>query len=133
MGLGRGANARHEYGLQLQRVTGQTACAYCGVSLVDDYYHWLLLQVDHVVPVAEALCLGVPRHYFQDLCNLVLACGGCNGFDNRHVSDRVPQPTWSLDEFLALRDAMFAARYRRIAECRKREMSFFERRPWEAG
>ena len=43
-----GANARREYGLKLQRLTGQSSYAYCGVSLVDDYYHWILLNVDHV-------------------------------------------------------------------------------------
>ena len=34
-----GDNARHGYALQLQRLTKQTECAYCNVSLVDDYGH----------------------------------------------------------------------------------------------
>ncbi len=41
---------RSGYGLSLQRMTGQSACAYCGLSLVDTYEHWLLMPVDHVVP-----------------------------------------------------------------------------------
>ncbi len=41
---------RSGYGPSLQRMTGQPACAYCGLSLVDTYEHWLLMPVDHVVP-----------------------------------------------------------------------------------
>ncbi len=44
------SNCRYGYGLELQRLNGQTNCAYCQVSLIDDYYHWLLMAVDHVVP-----------------------------------------------------------------------------------
>ena len=102
LGLRRGANARHEYGLRLQQVTGETACAYCGLSLIDTYEHWLLLQVDHVVPVGEAIRLGVPHEFYEDLCNHVLACSGCNRFDNRHAVDCAPRPIWSRPEFLSL-------------------------------
>lgn len=31
-------NTRHGYGMALQRLTGQTTCAYCDVSLVDNFY-----------------------------------------------------------------------------------------------
>ena len=130
LGPGRGANARHEYGLKLQRVTGETTCAYCGVSLVDDFYRWLLLQVDHAVPAGEARRLGVPRTYYEDLVNLVLACSGCNGFDNRHAVAREPQAVWTLAEFLALRDEVFAGRRQRVAERRARELVFFRAQPW---
>ena len=63
LGLRRGANALHEYRLRLQQMTGETVCAYCGVSLIETYYHWLLLQVDHVVPMAEPLRLNIPREF----------------------------------------------------------------------
>ncbi len=58
--------------------------------------------------MGEAIKLGVPREFYEDLCNHVLACSGCNGFDNRHAIDRAPQPTWSLPEFLSLCDRVFA-------------------------
>ena len=72
---------RSGYGLGLQRLTGQTSCAYCGVSLVDTYAHWLLLSVDHVVPRGEAQRLGVAATLYEDAINLVqpryrLACAG---------------------------------------------------------
>ena len=38
-----GANCRHGYGLMLQQLTGQTSCAYCGLSLIHTYEHWLLM------------------------------------------------------------------------------------------
>jgi hypothetical protein len=133
--LGRlsGGNARWEYGLRLQRLTGQTSCAWCAVDLIADYYRWLLLSVDHVVPTSEARRLGIPQQFSGDFLNLVIACGGCNGFDNQYRSTRGPKPAWTLDEFVALRDAIFLERKYRIAERRAREMTFFETQPWKMG
>ena len=79
----KGGNSRRGYGLELQILTGQTECAYCGVSLVDDFYHWLLLSVDHVIPQKESQRLGIPIEWFDSYSNLVICCSGCNGFDNR--------------------------------------------------
>lgn len=131
--LGRrsGANARWEYGLRLQRLTGQTRCAWCGVDLVADYYRWLLLAVDHVVPSGEARRLGIPLDFSEDYLNLVLACAGCNGFDNQYRSTLMPQGTWTLEEFDELRNAVFLERRPRITERRAREVAFFESRPWQ--
>jgi hypothetical protein len=106
-------NCRYGYGLELQQHTGQTRCAYCDVGLVADYYHWLLLSVDHVVPRGQALLLGISTEYTEDFINLVLCCAGCNGFTNRYV---VPAtlgsalPSWDLDRFLELRDRVFEDR-----------------------
>jgi hypothetical protein len=107
------ANSRHGCGLDLQQVTRQTCCAYCGLSLVDTYEHWLLLSVDHVVPSRQALALGIPRHFSQDMLNLVLCCAGCNGFGNRYavpVLLATRREDWDLSAFLGLRDAVFNAR-----------------------
>ena len=73
--LGRraGDNARRGYALRLQQMTGQTCCTWCGVDLVCDYYHWLLLCLDHVVPTQEAIRLGIPLEFSDDYINLVLA------------------------------------------------------------
>jgi hypothetical protein len=127
----RGTNARHEYGLQLQRVTGEHACAYCGLDLTATYEHWLLLQVDHVVPVSVALKLGVPRALYQDLLNCVLACSACNGFDNRFAYlEPIATGQWSLEAFVELRDLIFALRQDRIAKQRISERAFYDAKPW---
>jgi hypothetical protein len=123
-----GSNCRHEYGLKLHELTGQTRCAYCGISLVDDYYHWLLMSVDHVVPVNEANRLGIPPALIHGVVNAVLACSGCNGLDNkRTMPDEQPPPKWTLEEFTRLRDRFFSERKARIAERRAEEMRFFDR------
>lgn len=126
-------NCRHGYGLDLQRQTGQTSCAYCGLNLVDEYAHWLLLSVDHVVPRGQAASLGIDAVYSEDLINLVLCCAGCNGFGNRY---RVPLPAagrgpWDLPMFVALRDTVFTARSVAIAARRGAELAFYQSRPWE--
>lgn len=135
--LGRPAvgtgSSRTGYGLSLQRRTGQKDCAYCGVSLVSDYYRWLLLTVDHVVPAGEARRLGIPTEFYEDAINLVLACSGCNGFLNRYRCTADPSPDWSLRQFVALRDAVFANRFQIIASRRAQEMKLFERKLWQAG
>jgi hypothetical protein len=128
-GLRNTGNCRHGYGLDLQSRTGQTTCAYCGLSLVDDYNHWLLLCVDHVVPVSEGRHLGISADLVGGLVNQVLCCAGCNGLDNRYViEDTAAKTDWSLDEFVKLRDETFLVRGRRIAERRAEEIAFFDTR-----
>lgn len=123
-------NCRHGWGLDIQQRTGQTRCAYCGVSLVDDYYHWLLMCVDHVVPSREAQRLNIPPDLANGLVNHVLACSGCNGFHNRHVIAAEPQKEWTLDQFIDLRDTTFRNRKASVGERRAEEMAFFDRHPW---
>ena len=132
--LGRprgGDNCRHGYGLDLQRRTGQTGCAYCGLDLVADYHRWLLLSVDHVVPRGQASLLGIPSEYAEDIINLVLCCAGCNGFGNRYRVVGAPRPSWSLTDFVALRDDVFDERSRTITERRRAEEAFFRSQPWK--
>ncbi len=125
-------NCRHGYGLDLQIRTGQTRCAYCGLSLVDNYYHRLLLCVDHVVPVSEARRLGIPDELAGGLANQVLCCAGCNGFANRYSEvEEEPRESWTLEGFIELRNRVFARRQVIIAQRRAAEMEFFDRRPWE--
>ena len=102
-------STRYGQGLELQRLTGQSKCVYCGMSFIDDYYHWLLMSVDHVVPRGEAKRLSVPMDYYEDMINLVLGCAGCNGFQNRFALLYQMQPQWSLEEFVTLRDVYLAA------------------------
>ncbi len=118
------SNARHGQGRQLQQLTAQTPCAYCGVDLVADYYRWLLLSVDHVVLRGEANRLGIPPDYSEDFINLVVACAGCNGFGHRYVVQCMPKGDWSLDELLTLRDQVFADRFQQIADRRSQETAF---------
>ena len=124
-------SSRTGYGLSLQRMTGQSCCAYCGVDLTDNYYHWLLLTVDHVVPVGESVRLGISEDFYQDAINLVLACSGCNGFLNRYRCDGEPLSAWTLDQFVALRDKVFAHRFDLIRARREQEVRLFENKPWD--
>ena len=74
----KAANTRREDGPELQRLTGQTACAYCSVCLTDNYHHWLLMTIDHVIPTSECERLGIPEDWSESYSNMVLACSGCN-------------------------------------------------------
>lgn len=130
LGRRKGASARRDYGLQLQRATGQSLCTYCGLDLVSDYDHWLLLAVDHVVHTSEALRLGIPLDYAEELINLVLTCSACNGFDNRFTVDLEPRECWTVEEFAAMRDRVFTERLPRIKARQMLERAFFESQPW---
>jgi hypothetical protein len=130
-------NCRHGYCRDFQRKTKQTRCAYCGVDLTHDYYRWLLVQLDHVIPVQEGLRLGIPQGLLEDATNRVLCCSGCNGFDNRYrieheaTHDAAYWEENECHEFYQLRDRVFQERFRRIAQRRMEEMRFFDGRPWE--
>ena len=126
-------NCRWGYGLELMQRTRQTCCAYCGVSLVDDYYRWLLLSVDHVVPRSQAETVGIIQ-YLHDMTNLVVCCAGCNGFGNRYtvpqtLLESLPEP--DLERFFALRDRVFEARSAAIRQRREAEMQEFQRKRWQ--
>lgn len=121
------SNTRQGQGLELFKLTGQSTCAYCDVSLVDDYYHWLLVAVDHVIPNGESKRLNIPSDFSGDVMNLVLCCSGCNGFRNRYVATADSRERWSLEAFLAIRDATFLERKKQIAQRRAEEMDFFHK------
>jgi 5-methylcytosine-specific restriction endonuclease McrA len=128
------ANTRREDAPKLQRLTGQTACAYCGVDLIGEYYRWLLTSLDHVIPTSEGRKLGIPEDWCESFSNTVICCGGCNGFDNRFkITSEGRRSSWKLQQFFALRDRVFADRRERIRERRDDEIRFFETRPWEVG
>ena len=128
--MGR-ANSRREDGLWLMENARQDSCAYCDVSLVDTYHHWLLLNVDHVVPAGECAKLGIPDGWHHSFTNTVLSCFGCNLFDNRYTIDwQAPKAPddWTVLEFIALQDRVFRARHKRIADRREEEIRFFQLR-----
>jgi hypothetical protein len=121
---------RHGYGLKLMLLTGQTACAYCGISLVDDYSHWLLMAVDHVVPTKQANELGICEEWSKDYRNTVLSCSACNGLRNRW---RFPQGTkapTTWDAFVKLRNDTFKQRRDEICGYQKQEREFYGGKPW---
>ncbi len=126
-----GGNCRRGYGLKLQRLTGQTTCAYCGVSLVDTYDHWLLMCTDHVIPTGTGLALGIDGIWLEDFCNRVLCCSGCNGFKNRFQLPTESVLPAEIKGFVALRDAIFAARKELIVAASQTEREFYSGRPWE--
>ena len=129
----RSGNARREYGHWLVK-RGQTTCAYCETSLVDSYEHWLLLTVDHVIPVTdkdrkEGHYLGIPKEWHESYSNIVLACSGCNGFCNRYkVTWQNPKESWQKSEFFAFRDKVFRDRAAQIGEARDSEKHFYNDR-----
>ena len=130
----KGSNSRHEYGLQLQRLTGQDSCAYCEFDLTADYYGWLLLNVDHVIPVSVCKRLDIPPDWAQSLSNQVLSCAGCNSYDNQFkMEDVEPRDSWTPAGFFDLRDRIFTIREQRIGSKREQEKAFFASKPWRLG
>ena len=124
----KGGNARRDYGHWLVE-RGQTSCAYCKMSLVDSYEHWLLLTVDHVIPVSEGRRLGIPKNWYESYSNIVLACSGCNGFRNRYeVSWREPKESWEESEFFEFRDRVFEEKAALIEAARNSETRFYNDR-----
>ena len=127
----RGGNARRKYGHWLVE-HGQTSCAYCWMSLVDSYEHWLLLTVDHVIPVSEkdrkeGHRLGIPQIWHEPYSNIVLACSGCNGFRNHYkVSWQVHKESWEESEFFKFRDRVFQEKKALIGEARISEVRFYK-------
>lgn len=117
--------ARREDGLWLMQNALQDSFAYCDVSLVDTYHHWLLLNVGHVVPARECARLGIPDAWHHSF----LSCFGCSLFDNRYrVTWQVPKAPddWTVRGFITLRDGVIKERRRRIGERRACEISFFQ-------
>ena len=130
LGKMTGANCRHEYGLRLQKLTSQTSCAYCSVSLIDDYYRWLLMSVDHVIPMSAGQAAGIPQDWLEDYANTVLCCSACNGFGNRFkLTDNTPIPSTD-DEFFDLRERIFVKRRTLILASHDSERNFYRSRPW---
>jgi 5-methylcytosine-specific restriction endonuclease McrA len=122
-------NCRHEYGLQLQRLTGQTHCAYCGISLVDTFEHWLNMAVDHVIPTSTCNAMAIREEWRDDYSNRVLCCTACNTFVNRYKPPVAKRPS-NLEEFFDLRDDIFEDRKKRILERREQEERFYQTAPW---
>lgn len=131
LGKRSGGNSRRGYGLTLQRITGQTACTYCGVSLVDSYEHWLLMQVDHVVPSTMGKRLGITIDWMEDYSNMVLACSACNTFENQFDDSSITTAPTTESEFFDLRDLIFRKRKPSILRCQSGERGFFDGKPWE--
>ena len=127
--LGRPRNtsdSRRGYGLEVIRLSGSSLCAYCGVDLLSDYYRWLLLQVDHVVPRSVAQVHRIDKVLCEDFINLVLACSGCNGLENQYSVPIEGGGIWTIENFVNFREKVFAARFAKIAVRRSNELAFFQ-------
>ncbi len=125
-----GSGSRTGYGLVLQQITRQTSCAYCGLSLVDSYEHWLLLSVDHVIPQHMARHDGW-REWADNANNMVICCSGCNGFLNGYRLKPEPSAPTSFAEFAELRNDVFAAKRVYAQSQRALAESFYSSKPWE--
>ena len=131
--LGRvhGANCRHEYGLQHQRLTGQTACGYCGLDFTSRYENWLMMALDHVIPASVCHGASIPIEWIDDHANRLLCCAACNGFKNRwKPAEPLICPT-SIEAFFDTRDAIYVLRKDPILQSHKNERAFFDGKPWE--
>ena len=123
------ANARHGYSLELQKLSGQDSCAYCGTNLVDTFEHWLLLSSGHVIPSSVCKQWGIPYEWQESLSNLVICCSACNGFDNRYSPTWKENPDdWTVGRFKSLRERVFVERRERILKRREEEVRFYEMR-----
>ncbi len=121
---------RHGYGLRFMHKIGQTTCAYCGLDFAASYRNWLQMALDHVVPTRTGAAKGVRAEWLDDASNKVLACGTCNGFQNRYkITDAEVCPT-SLKEFYELRDRVFTERKALVEKSHIREHAFFDQKPW---
>jgi 5-methylcytosine-specific restriction endonuclease McrA len=121
---------RHDYGLRFMRITGQTACAYCGLDFAANYCNWLQMALDHVIPTRTGTAKCIPTEWLNDTSNKVLACGSCNGFQNRYkLSDAELCPA-SLELFYQLRDRVFTERKTLVEQSHGRERKFFDQKPW---
>ncbi len=129
-GRRRGETARRHYGLHLMKTCGLRHCAYCGLDLTSTFHNWLSLVVDHVVPLRQAVRLGIPMDLYDDLFNCVLSCNTCNTFDNHFVVDSEPQELWTIRQFTELRNTIFGVRKERIAVKYSKEREFYERIDW---
>jgi hypothetical protein len=130
LGVPRGDVCRRGYGLDFIRRTGQRACAYCSLNFTLEFEHWLVV-VDHVVPTSVCKELGIPVAWREDCANKVVACSACNGYRNRYRPSVPPVPPQTLEEFLDLRDRIFAERREPILTARAEEAGFFASRPWD--
>lgn len=131
IGIVRGANCRHEYGLEFMRRTGQTRCAYCQADFASSYETWLTMALDHVIPANVCVKWGVAVEWREDCANKVLACASCNSFRNRYKPASGESVPDTLGAFFALRDRVFTERKGLIMKRHQEEKQFFERRPWK--
>lgn len=129
LGPWKGSNAKHDYGLKLMRLTGQTRCAYCDADFAVAYETWLTLVVDHVVPLSVCRRIGIPGKLYWDLSNAALACAACNGFCNRYSPAFAIEAVDTPDAFYDLRDKIFIERRKLIAERHESGAKVLRRKP----
>jgi hypothetical protein len=133
----KGEGCRRGYGADLMRTTSQRSCAYCEENLTEDYYRWLLVTTDHVVPTA--LCKKYDIKQRESMSNRVIACSGCNGFKNKYEPSEAvltklregQKHSWEDPDFFALRTMVFEERRTQIKKRREEEIEVWKRRPWE--
>lgn len=131
LGVLSDSNCRHGYCLKLQQLTHQKACAYCGLNLIEKYEQWLMMSIDHVIPIKAGKVRGISQYWLYDVTNSVLCCLACNGFGNRYKLPKDVSTPKSETEFFNLRDKVFKERSLLIKKYQKEERKFYKSRPWE--
>ena len=95
---------------------------------------WLLISMDHVILTKECERLRLHVVWHHSFSSIVLACSGCNTFDNGYkVSWQRPRTADARTEdgFTTLRSRVFEERRARILERRADAVRFFKQKiPW---
>jgi hypothetical protein len=117
----RGTVARHGHAREVLE-NGGFACAYCGLDMTV-FEGWLQLSVDHVIP-QQMVTFNWNPDWVLDEFNVVACCRPCNDLFNRDPV--LGDPPASLEEFIAIRDRVFADRRVRILERRAAERDWFD-------
>ena len=129
--LAKGDNCRHGYGLNHQRITGQTSCAYCPRDFTAAYSDWLMMALDHVIPASVCVTMYLDKKWADSHSNRVLCCSACNGFRNRWKPKTPLVCPATEAEFFDMRDAVFMARREEVRKRAAAERAFFDSKPWK--
>jgi hypothetical protein len=138
-----GNGFRKNYGLKLykklERRRDLLFCAYChfspkDLSNEDGFKHWLLMSVDHVIPVSVAKNL-VEDKIWDSVLNLVFCCRVCNDFNQglkgsekkalEILPPYQPELVTSQEGFLNLRKATFPNRLKYITDERTKALNIY--------
>lgn len=120
-------NCRRVGGLRLYEKTKRSICAYCGLDFQCEFVYWMMMSVDHVVPISVAKSWAIPKEWYMDIINCVLCCRACNDFDNRNDLKELSRPRpQTFEEFLDIRDEAFQHRFQKIAKRRKEDQDFYQ-------
>ncbi len=133
---------RADFGHRLYQQIGQKRellrCAYCEFP-GDDFKGWLMMSLDHVIPISAAKALEIDKNLWDSVLNLVFCCRVCNDFNRGVKSSEAealkilpyqPESRASPEEFLRLRKATFPRRLEHIIQEREKALLIYQSPRW---